>query len=525
MSHSHTPPLGLKRTRSVLLTAATLLTALFVTVPPAGAASADIGFRDFSFAGKAATTPTKYSNQHKLWFNDGIWWAAMFNPSTSHFDIYRLNNATQTWSDTGVIVDDRDTSHVDVLWSGGHLYVAGVTNLGTSSPRVNRLTYNTTTNTYSVDVGFPKTITQTVPTGSPGVSIVRDSVGRLWVGYMQATGVGATAQSGPWLVTVSQSTDSGATWSAPETLPGQVPGIGAATGSPDGEDIVQLVAFGSGAASAVGAFWAHEVGNETTATNNGFYFSSRLDSNATLGATSWSATPELALGGAYTADNHLSVTTDETGHVLAVVKTNRNDDPGANGDDPLIAVLKRVSAGSWETHIVLHVSTVGRPTRPILLVDAASHTANVYFSDPEFGLLERQSANDLLQVRVTERPRLRVRPRHAGPQELGRRPAQRRDVDFPGRDGVIRHRPAGRGPQHEAVPARLRRCSVQDSACGRIQRLARIGQRAPGRGLQRRIQRARRRPGTGTSTTTAASTPLSRTQPTRSARRVRSRSS
>src|SRR5204863_2668069 len=90
-------------------------------------------------------------------------------------------------------------------------------------------------------------------------------------------------------------------------------------------------------------------------------------------------------GGAYTADNHLSVGVDETGHVLAAVKTNRNMDPGPNGSDPLIALLKRNSVGNWDTNVVLPVSSIGRPTRPYLLIDSNAHTANVFYTDPETG--------------------------------------------------------------------------------------------------------------------------------------------
>jgi PKD repeat protein len=377
------PSTGTRAHRMKPLSVAALVIGLFGNVPTAGAVAADVGYRDISYSGTSAFTPTKYSSQHKLWFNDGIWWGVLFNHTTTNFDIYRLTNGSQTWNDTGVVVDDRDTSHIDVQWDnvGGKLYVAGITSGGTTLPHVNRLSYDTGTNTYSVDSGFPKSIPQIAPTGAPGISIVEDSNAVLWAAYMQTTGTSAT--TGPWVATVSHSTDSGVTWSTPETLPGQdVGGIGPAQGSADGEDIAQAVAFGTGASSSVGVFWAHEVGSDATATNNGFYFSSRLDSDAV--ADNWTS-PDQALGGAYTADNHLSVAVDETGHVLAAVKTNRNVDPGLNGSDPLIALLKRNSVGNWDTNVVLPVSSIGRPTRPFLLVDSNAHTANVFYTDPESG--------------------------------------------------------------------------------------------------------------------------------------------
>ena len=172
-----------------------LVVGMFSNVPIAGAAAADIGYRDFSYAGASAFTPTKYTTQHKLWFNDGIWWGVLFNHTTANFDIYRLTNGSQTWNDTGVVVDDRDTSHIDVLWTGTKLYVAGVTSAGTTFPHVNRLSYDTGTNTYSVDSGFPKDIPQTTPRGAPGISIVADSNDVLWAAYMQTTGTSALLTS------------------------------------------------------------------------------------------------------------------------------------------------------------------------------------------------------------------------------------------------------------------------------------------------------------------------------------------
>ncbi len=372
-------PRHARRTGPFATVAATTLIAGLFSAAPASAAAADIGYRDFSWGGGSAATPTKDTTQHKAWYTaDGKWWAVLFNATRAAFDIYRLNTSTQTWVDTGVVVDDRDTAHLDVLLDGSKLYVAGVTTQASSSvPKVNRLTY--ASGTWTVDSGFPRTVPQTGAPGAPSASIVKDGAGRLWLGWMESSSPSDT--DGPFFVTVSHSTDDGVTWSTPYALAGQEApptGIGGAIKA----DIVQLVAFGSGSAASVGAFWSHEVADASSGTNNGFYFASRLDSASALDASTWSD-PELALGGPYTADNHLSVSTDENGRVLAAVKTARDGDPGPNGSDPLVAVLRRVGAGSWETHTVLPVSTVGRPTRPYLLVDTNAHTADVLMTDPE----------------------------------------------------------------------------------------------------------------------------------------------
>ncbi|HEY3524037.1 MAG TPA: hypothetical protein VGK63_10045 [Candidatus Limnocylindrales bacterium] len=355
-----------------------LSTAVFALAGPVAAADAEIGHRDQTYGGKSAATPTKYSSQHKLWFNDGIWWAAMFEPTSAEFHIFQLNRQDQTWSDTHTVIDTRDTAHVDVLWTGSKLYAVGTTSAG--APILRRYSYDSGSNSYSIDSGFPLTISQPAPVGSASVSITKDSTGRLWIALMQAQGT--TPEK--WRAAVAHSTTDDATWSAVEELPGQGPtGIGPAGGSSDGNDLAQVVAFGAAGSERVGVMWSHEpVDGTSSADNNGFYFTSRADSNASLDSTSWSA-PTAVLSGAYTADNHLSVTTDENDDVLAVVKTNRDKDPGPNGSDPLVTVLSRSSSGVWSRHDVFKVSTNTKPTRPYVVVDSSAHTANVFYAAPE----------------------------------------------------------------------------------------------------------------------------------------------
>ena len=52
------------------------------------------GYHDFSY-GSTITAPTGSKPESKLWFNDGIWWAVMFNSTLQGTDIYRLDTPTQ----------------------------------------------------------------------------------------------------------------------------------------------------------------------------------------------------------------------------------------------------------------------------------------------------------------------------------------------------------------------------------------------------------------------------------------------
>src|SRR5438093_13134556 len=97
---------------------------------PAQAAT-DVGYRDFSFRGAGA--PTADKPQSKLWFNDGLWWGALFNRTTKKFDIYRFNWSPNTWSDTGTVIDERTTVRTDCLWDGTHLYIASAVRPGTTT--------------------------------------------------------------------------------------------------------------------------------------------------------------------------------------------------------------------------------------------------------------------------------------------------------------------------------------------------------------------------------------------------------
>src|SRR5215212_8269699 len=152
-----------------------------------GAASAvdDIGYRDFSFAANSVNNPTGEKPQSKLWFNDGTWWASMFNRTVEEYHIYRYDRATHTWSDTGTLIDERNSSKADTLWDGTHLYVvsagSGLKNTSHGA-RILFYIYDSATKRYTLDQGFPVTITDT---GLETIVLDKDTTGKLWVTYTQ----------------------------------------------------------------------------------------------------------------------------------------------------------------------------------------------------------------------------------------------------------------------------------------------------------------------------------------------------
>src|SRR4051794_39770786 len=99
-----------------------LVVAGFLTIPVHSVQAAATGYRGPSFSG--ASAPTAQKPQSKLWFNDGIWWGSLFSTETNTFTIQRFDWATNSWSNTGVEIDNRYQSSADCLWDGTYLYVA-----------------------------------------------------------------------------------------------------------------------------------------------------------------------------------------------------------------------------------------------------------------------------------------------------------------------------------------------------------------------------------------------------------------
>ena len=96
----------------------------------AGAEPVIAGFRDLFFGSDVLQKPTGSKPESKLWWNDGHWWGSLWNGATGRYEIYQLDLDTQTWSSTGVAIDNRGDSLADALWDGSKLYVDGALLIG-----------------------------------------------------------------------------------------------------------------------------------------------------------------------------------------------------------------------------------------------------------------------------------------------------------------------------------------------------------------------------------------------------------
>jgi len=292
------------------------------------------------------SAPTGEKPQSKLWYNDGIWWGSLFKSGTEEFRIHRLNSATQTWTDTGVVIDARNNSDADVLWDGTKLYVASVVpNSASPSNRaeLRRFSYNPPTDSYTLDSGFPVTIVS----GSAMETIVlaKDSTGALWVTY--------TRNNAVWVV---RTVANDSTWGTPFTLPV----ADAANLTPD--DLSAIVAFDS----QIGVMW----GNQSTQV---YYFATHTDG---AGDMTWQSSIALAIPEG--ADDHINLKAlsgDPAGRVFAAVKTSLN---GSN--DPLTMLLVLRPDGTWTNHTVSRVSD--SQTRPIVTIDQQNRQLYFFASAP-----------------------------------------------------------------------------------------------------------------------------------------------
>jgi len=345
-----TPSQGAEGVRPARLMAAAFLVALvlaaFAFPAAAKAAPGDIGYQGPSTNG-AGSAPTGSKPESKLWWNDGFWWASMWDTASADFHIFRLDPSSQTWMDTGVALDDRGSTRADVIWDGatGKLYVAS--HRFSESPasgyasRLYRYSYDAATDTHTRDAGFPVSINNY---RTETLVIAKDSTGQLWATWTQGGRVWVNR-------TVCNPTCDDTTWGTQFVI------------SPTAvktDDISSVIAFGG---NKVGVMWS----NQNTATDS---FAVHDDSQAD---NAWAI--ETALQGPGLADDHISLKTDAAGRVFAAVKTSKS-----SSNDPLTMLLVRAPAGGWSSYVFGQVKD--KHTRPIVELDEANGIIHMFATSP-----------------------------------------------------------------------------------------------------------------------------------------------
>jgi hypothetical protein len=350
-----------RRAHAVVAAIAVVATAA-VLPAVAGAVAVTAGFRDFAY-GTTVTAPTGQKPESKLWFNDGRWWAVLFNTTTNRFEIYGFNKdaqATNAWTSTGVAVDGRRTAEADVKWvSNGKLYV--VTHIAeaatTADNTVNVRRYGYTPGSTPGTGSYTLETTKTVANGAFETAVLeRDSLGRLWVTWTAANASGGRS------VFITHTVASDTDFVAPFVLP--VPNAN----NLSADDISTILATGG----KVGVLWSNQATNELR-------FAVHTD---TASDQTW--TSKVLCATTKCPDDHLNIKALEgsgTGEAFAIVKTSLNDVATSPTSSPLI-VLYHVDMATLavDSHTVW---TVGdNATRGIVLLDKEHEDAYAFSAAP-----------------------------------------------------------------------------------------------------------------------------------------------
>lgn len=306
-------------------------------------------FKDFSVLPGPPTEPAGRQVQSRLWAIEGRWWAAMVEPVSRETRIHGLSLDGSTWSDTGVVLDERAGAMADVLWSGDHLYVASaVPGRSTSNGvRVSRFSREPE-GRFLLDPNFPVPLTER---GVSAASIARDESGRVWVAFVQ-----------DGRVLVAHSTVDDAVWDAPQ----QVPGAAAPVGP---NDVAALVADGTG---GLGLIWSN-------ANDRSIRFVDRDDVDP---PERWSE-PEAAFEGLPLADEPISAASDGHGTIFVAVETAVADQPDAGRSDPGSVMVVRGTDGTWRSALMTRVED--HLGQPIALVDPGAAEVYVFGTSPRHG--------------------------------------------------------------------------------------------------------------------------------------------
>src|SRR5829696_99740 len=337
------------------------------------AQTTDVGYRDFNY-GTGINEPTADKPQSKLWFNDGIWWGSLWNPSVRRWEIHRFDWNTNTWTSAGTTIDGRGNVKPDVLWDGTHLYVVTApSDSGSTDQRalVRRYSYNGTNKSYTLDANFPVAVAN-----GPMETIVldKDTTGKLWVTFTQGS-----------KVYVNRSLDSDSSWGT-SFIP---PALSGTTVNPD--DISSVISFDrQNGPPQIGLMWSNQ-------NDNAVFFATHKDGDPD---GVWQPT-QLALGGPKYADDHISLRSlesDSSGRVFAAVKTSLNDKTTPNPDDPLILLLVLDQQNQWNKH------TFGRVrdnhTKPMVTIDQVNRKLYVFATGPTGTIYYKQSDLDIISFPV-----------------------------------------------------------------------------------------------------------------------------
>jgi hypothetical protein len=266
--------------------------------------------------GEAISTATKSgflkSNQSKVFYHDGNWWAVAHHDSTSRWFVWKFKGGV--WTRLNSLVKSSTMKYDAVVNSaGGKLYLIGS---HASATEFRRYSYASGTATWTLDTGFPVSPSFNNEDASNPLSLVQAKNGDLWIFRIDSNKLQA-----------KRSTNGGAAWSAAIEVK---TGLTSATGTTD------AVAFSSGGHDFVGVAYG-----ETPAAGTKFGLLTHQDGAANETWTDESSS--LTLFGAERGSNQLGMTTDASNNIFLFTKTGN-----ASGSDPRNTLYKRANDGAWQ---------------------------------------------------------------------------------------------------------------------------------------------------------------------------------
>lgn len=347
--------------RSAVVVCAILCGVVALAMP--GIAKADVGFQGPGYPAGTGQGPSGEKPESKLWWNDGFWWASMYSSASGSYNIFRLNMRLQTWVNTGVQIDTRESTRQDALWAGSKLFVAShkfVENppVDTTPDQLNdgmrlyRFSYNAATNTYSLD-GVADVDAQKSET----LTIDRDSNGAIWATWVQQASSG-----GPRQVYVRKTGDDCTTGAFGNCSFGSVLVLDPLVAA---DDISAIVRFGG---DKVGVMWSDTSDTSVPAVAV-LRFAFHTDGQP---EGAWSPVEDV-VSGSKAVDDHINIKADSLGRVYAVTKTNFSS--AANAGTRLHRRAAGTS-GTWSTFPVSRADL--KRTRPIVLLDQQHNRIRVF---------------------------------------------------------------------------------------------------------------------------------------------------
>ncbi len=271
-------------------------------------------------AGAAISKSTKSgfakSNQNKVFYHDGKWWAIAYNSSAGRWYLWQFNNGN--WSKATKLSKTKTYKYDAVVnSSAGKLYVLGS---HTSKSEFCRFSYSTESATWAKDAGFAVNPSFTNSDGYNPMSLVQAANGDLWIFRVEGNKLQA-----------KHSTNGGAIWSAVIDVK---TGLTTASGTTDG------VVFAANGNSYVGVAYG-----ESDAAGSRYGFLIHRDGDPENVWTDESTA--LAFFGSERADNKIAATTDQNNNVYFFTQ-NAN----ASGSAPNNTLYKRSHAGGWTKFVV-----------------------------------------------------------------------------------------------------------------------------------------------------------------------------